>query len=116
VVGDPALSGSRSRAEKVARWFNTAAFAEPAQFTFGNAGRTTGYAPGAIAMDLSILKDFRIAESYTLQFRCEMLNFINHPNFNLPNLNRGNAAFGRITSLIDTNQARILQFGLHFKY
>jgi hypothetical protein len=116
VVGDPKITGGRSRAEQVQQWLNTAAFAEPPQFTFGNAGRTTGYGPGAIAMDLSILKNFPFGERYNLQFRCEMLNFINNPNFNLPNLNRGNAAFGRITSLIDTNQARILQFGLHFKF
>jgi hypothetical protein len=67
-------------------------------------------------MDLSILKDFRLAERFTLHFRTEMLNFINNPNFGLPNLNRGNAAFRRITSLIDTNQARIVQQGLHLKF
>jgi len=78
-------SGSRSRADQIARWF------------------------------VSILKDFRFMERYTQQFRTEMLNFINNPNFNLPNLSRGNAPFGRITSLIDTNQARIIQLGLHFK-
>jgi hypothetical protein len=116
VVGNPTISGSRSRAEQISRWFDTAAFAAPAQYTFGNAGRITGYAPGAVAMDVSILKDFRFMERYTLQFRTEMLNFINNPNFSLPNLNRGNAAFGRITSLIDTNQARIIQLGLHFKF
>ena len=41
-----------------------------------------------------------------------MLNFINKPNFNLPNLLRGNRAFGRITSLIEGNEARIIQLGL----
>ena len=114
VIGDPTISGSRSRAEQIARWFDTSAFAAPAQFTLGNAGRITGYATGAIGMDVSILKDF--LERYTVQFRTEMMNFINNPNFGLPNLNRGNAAFGRITSLIDTNQARIIQLGLHFKF
>jgi hypothetical protein len=116
VTGDPTISGSRSRAEQIGRWFDTSAFMAPPQFTFGNAGRITGYAPGAIGMDISVLKDFRFQERYTVQFRTEMLNFINNPNFNLPNLSRGNAAFGRITSLIDTNQARIIQLGLHFKF
>lgn len=45
-----------------------------------------------------------------------MLNFINKPNFGLPNLNRGNAALGRITGLAPGNQARIIQLGLHFKF
>lgn len=96
VIGDPKISGSRSRADQVRAWFNTTAYSEPPQFTFGNAGRIGGYGPGAIAMDLSILKDFRFAERYGLQWRCEMLNFINRPNFDLPNLQRGNNAFGRI--------------------
>lgn len=116
VVGNPTISGDRSRAEQITRWFDTSAFSAPAQFIFGNAGRITGYGPGAISMDTSILKDFRFAERFTLQCRGEMLNFINKANFNLPNLNRGNAAFGRITSLIDSNQSRIVQLGLHFKF
>src|SRR5262249_15533171 len=98
MLGNPTISGSRSRAEQIAQWFDTSMFAAPAPFTFGNAGRITGYAPGAVGMDLSILKDFKFLERYTIQFRTEMLNFINNPNFDLPNLNRGNAAFGRITS------------------
>lgn len=116
VVGDPKITGSRPRAQQLDAWFNTAAFAAPALYTFGNAGRTTGYGPGAIAMDLSIMKDFKFAERYNVQFRSEMLNFINNPNFNVPNLSRGQAVFGKITSLIDGNQARIIQFGLHFKF
>ena len=67
-------------------------------------------------MDLSILKDFRFFERYHLQFRLEMLNFPNRPNFSLTNLSRGNPSFGRITDLADGNQARIIQLGLHFKF
>ena len=67
-------------------------------------------------MDLSVLKDMRFSERYNLQFRCEMLNFTNKPNFGLPNLSRGNATFGRITSLAPGNPARIIQLGLHLKF
>jgi outer membrane receptor protein involved in Fe transport len=116
VAGNPNIPGGRSRADEIARWFDTSAFVAPPQFVFGNAGRINGYGPSAIAMDLSVLKDFTIRERYTIQFRMEMLNFINNPNFDLPNRNRGNAAFARITSLIDTNQSRIIQFGLHLKF
>ena len=116
VVGDPRLSTARPKQEQIERWFNTAAFAAPAQFTFGNAGRTNGVGPGAIIMDLSVLKDFNFTERKRLQFRCEMLNFINHANFALPNLNRGNPNFGSITGLIEGNQSRIVQLGLHFKF
>src|SRR5262249_34449984 len=116
VVGNPNISGNRPRAQQTASWFDTSAFTAPTLYTFGNAGRINGYGPGAVSMDVSILKDFRFLERYTVQFRSEMLNFLNRPNFNLPNLNRGNAAFGQITSLIDGNQARIVQLGLHFRF
>jgi hypothetical protein len=116
VVGDPKLPSGRPRGEFVNAWFDKTAFAQPPDFTFGNSGRTAGYGPGAVAMDLSILRDFRITERHNLQFRCEMLNFINNANFALPNLNRGNNAFGRITTLIEGNQSRIIQFGLHYKF
>jgi hypothetical protein len=116
VVGDPKLPGGRSRAEYTEMWFDTAAFAEPAQFTFGNAGKTIGYGPGAVAMDLSVMKNFALREQVNLQFRGEALNFINKANFGLPNLNRGNAAFGRITGLAPGNQARIVQLGLHLRF
>jgi hypothetical protein len=116
VVGDPNLSGDRSRGQKVAQWFNTGAFAAPAAYTFGNAGRTVGEGPGAINLDTSILKDFPVTEHSRLQFRVEALNFINNPNFANPDTRRGSPTFGKITSLASGNQARIIQLGLHLKF
>jgi hypothetical protein len=117
VVGTPVLDSGRPKAARLAEWFNTAAFAIPAANTFGNAGRTDGYGPGLINMDLSILKEFRLtAERHRLQFRLEMLNFLNHANFANPIVSQGNAAFGQITSLYPGNQSRIVQLGLHYKF
>ncbi|MGH9842942.1 MAG: hypothetical protein ACREEM_29750 [Blastocatellia bacterium] len=62
------------------------------------------------------MKDFRIREGHRLQFRTEMLNFTNHPNFGLPAQARGNPNFGRISGLALGNQARIIQFGLHYRF
>lgn len=98
-------------------YFNTSAFAAPAFGKFGSLGRNVFIGPGAVIADLSILKDFKLPwENHFLQFRTEMLNFLNHPNFGLPNQGRGNPAFGRISALIDGNQARIIQFGLHYRF
>jgi hypothetical protein len=97
-------------------FFNTGVFAAPARFTFGNTGRTVATGPGAVVADLSVLKDFRIAEGHRLQFRFEALNVINRANFNLPNQQRGNANFGRINSLVNGNQARVIQLGLHYRF
>jgi hypothetical protein len=72
---------------KVNQWFNPAAFlAPPASSGFyGNLGRDTLIGPGLATWDLSFLKDTRIHERTTLQFRAELFNVLNHPNFNSPN-------------------------------
>ncbi len=97
-------------------YFDISGFAAPRQFTFGNLGRTVAIGPGAFISDLSFLKDFFIGERHRIQFRTEMLNFTNHANFALPNQQRGNANFGTIRDLAPGNQARIIQFGLHYKF
>ncbi len=116
IVGNPVLPSNRSKGEQVDQWFNIAAFGVPAQYTFGNGGRTNGYGPGGIAMDLSILKDFPIREGHRVQFRAELLNFINHANFGLPDLNRGSPNFGRISTQPGANDNRIVQLGLHYRF
>jgi hypothetical protein len=97
-------------------FFNTASFVAPAQYTFGNLGRTVAIGPGAIIADLAVLKSVQIREQQRLQFRVELLNFLNHANFALPNQSRGVANFGRISALANGNQARITQLGLHYKF
>jgi hypothetical protein len=97
-------------------FFDTGVFVAPPQFTFGTLGRTVAIGPGAVAADFAIHKDFLIGERHRVQFRGEMLNFPNHPNFGLPVQQRGNPAFGRISSLTPGNQARIIQLGLHYKF
>ncbi len=111
LVGDPNLSHQNIR-----EWFNPQAFASPAQYTFGDAGRTFGEGPGLISLDASLLKDFRLTEGTGLQFRAEALNVINHANFANPNTQNGSATFGQITSLISGNQSRIIQLALHFQF
>jgi hypothetical protein len=116
VVGSSNLPGGRSRGSELAQWFNVNAFAAPAAYTFGDAGRTVGEGPGAISLDASILKDFAVTEWARRQFRVESLNFVNNPNFANPDTRQGSPTFGRITSLIAGNQSRIIQLGLHFKF
>ena len=116
VVADPNLDTSRSKGVKLAEWFNVGAFAAPAQYTFGNAGRTFGSGPGAITVDASLLKDFAVVERVTLQFRAEALNLANHPNFANPDTRFGSATFGQITKLVPGNQSRVLQLGLRLRF
>lgn len=97
-------------------FFDPASFAAPAQYTFGNLGRTVAIGPGAVITDLAVLKSFPVREQQRLQLRVEMLNFLNRANFALPNQSRGVANFGRISALASGNQARIIQLGLHYKF
>ena len=82
------------------RWFDTSAFATPAQFTYGNAGRNILYGPGRVNFDFSLFKDFRITESLKIQFRTEFFNLFNTPQFDLPNATIGSGPAGTITSIV----------------
>jgi Carboxypeptidase regulatory-like domain len=73
---------------KVNQWFNPEAFIAPpsASGFYGNAPRDAFTGPGLATWDFSVLKDTRIRERVTLQFRAEIFNLLNRANFNTPNL------------------------------
>jgi hypothetical protein len=70
---------------------NPAAFTDPPFGANGNPlrqgtlGRNALRAFGATQWDLAIHRDFPLHESVKLQFRAEMFNVLNHPNFGPPN-------------------------------
>lgn len=117
----PNSTGQSARLSKRSsdRWFDTAQFVNPPNFTLGNVGRTLPdvRAPGIFNMDLSAIKDTPLTEQIQLQFRAEAFNWLNRVNLGLPNggFSAGpdgrnqSAAFGTIVSARD---ARIIQFGL----
>jgi hypothetical protein len=69
------------------QWFNPAAFLAPPNGSgfYGNLGRDTLIGPGLATWDLSFMKDTRIQERLSLQFRAELFNLLNRANFNTPN-------------------------------
>ncbi len=108
---------------KPSQWFNPAAFIAPpsASGFFGNVGRDTYEGPGLATWDFSVLKDTRIRERMTVQFRAEIFNILDRANFNTPNLivftpptatnlTGLSGTAGAITSTSTT--ARQVQFGL----
>lgn len=56
-----------------------------------------------------MFKDFRLAESKTLQFRGEFFNITNRVNFGLPNEDISSPTFGQVQSALPPRQ---IQFAL----
>jgi len=104
VVGDPHLANPSPNL-----WFNTAAFAVAPFGSFGNAGRNILNGPSLQTVNLSLVKNTTVREGVSLQFRAESFNFLNRPNFGLPDIFVGSPTFGQILSAGDP---RHIQFGL----
>jgi hypothetical protein len=81
--------------KNVNNWLNPAAYSLPAAGTFGNLGRNTFYGPGYAQEDLSLIKNTVFRDRYTVQFRAEIFNFMNHPNFDLPQATYNTSTFGQ---------------------
>ncbi len=112
-------------------WLNAAAFAVPTVGTFGNMGRSNVQAPGFWQVDMSLSREFRIREGYTLELRADAFNLPNSRRSGIasPSLAAGASglnltlgtggapgtigAFGTQTSSLDP---RIMQMALKFVF
>ena len=95
-------------------WFNPGAFATPAAFTFGSAGRNTVYGPGMQTMDLALVRSFALAEKLHLEMRAEAYNALNHSNFGTPNRFVNTPQFGSITEA--STPGREMQFSARLSF
>ncbi len=68
--------------------------------------------PGMRMLDANLMKNIRIKEGQSFQFRLEAQNALNHPVFGDPNGSFGSTSFGQITGA--KVGARNVQLG--FKY
>jgi hypothetical protein len=80
------------------QWFNTAAFAAPAAFTFGNAGWDVLRADGVVRFDMSVFRNFPFSERFVGQLRVEAYNVFNSVTYNAPTAELTNANFGKVLS------------------
>jgi hypothetical protein len=116
--------------QTLSNWFNTACYSLPPVGEFGNLGRDTLIGPNLWNIDSSLSKEAKISkfgENFTLQFRAEFFNILNHPSFGAPgtslwtqpsgaalsanpNVLTPNPSVNLITST--TSQPRQIQFGL----
>jgi hypothetical protein len=93
--------------QTINNWFNPAAFAAPANGTWGNLGRYIANGPGMYEIDGSLQKRFHLTERLALNFRAAAYNLFNHPIFGNPSGKAGSlpavsSSFGRITDIINT--------------
>ena len=112
LVGDPELPESE---RTMARWFNTDAFAGVQSGAAGVRQRRRRHhaRPGLANFDFTFAKNFRSTTGGRFQFRTEVFNAFNHPNFGPPNIARDSSGFGQI---LTAGNARIIQFGLKFYF
>jgi hypothetical protein len=104
-----------------AQWLNPAAFAIPANGTWGNAGRAIATGPGLVQVDFALQKETRIAEGKAVVFRIETFNLFNRTQAGNPGTTfTSPASFGLINSglnrTIGTGTSRQLQLAMRFNF
>jgi hypothetical protein len=105
-----------------AQFFNTSAFSLPAIGTIGNAGRNSVRQPPIAQLDIGIFKSFKFAERYSIKFKWEVFNVLNHAMFAYATGNKRSGSFGTLFATPDvgiglnpvlgTGAQRNMQFGL----
>ena len=90
-----------------------AAFAQPAQATYGNMGTFSVPGFGSWNLSMALARAFRIRETQQFEIRAEAFNVTNSARPSNPSGNFNSGTFGRITSIEDP---RIMQFALKYVF
>jgi hypothetical protein len=86
------------------------------QQRFGNSPRNTLRGPGFWNVDMGLFRAFELPGTVVAQFRFEMLNALNHPNFSNPGNNISDAGtFGFITQTTGVGE-RNIRLGLRVTF
>ncbi len=104
VLANPNLPTGQRRLNS---WFDPTVFAQPAAYTFGDAGIGIVRGPGLINVDFSLLRNFRITDHARAEFRGEFFNGINRTNFGNPGAVYGSSTFGVIGSAGPARQIEV---------
>ena len=120
----PDITGPIQTTGSPAQWFaNKALFVSPCVAGVchpGNLGRNAITGPDFLNTDFSVTKNTKFGERFNLQFRSEMFDVLNHPNFGNPVLTVTSGSFGKIQSTRfptgDFGSARQIQFALKLMF
>ncbi len=125
-AGNPAGGNDQNR---LANWFNPAAFLTGNNFPvspaatdkstgYGNAGFGYILGPGQFNFDTVIVKNTKVGgirEDANLEFRTELFNVFNHPQFNNPTVvDASKGTFGQISAA--SVNPRLIQFALKYTF
>jgi hypothetical protein len=91
----PDVTGPVRIIGSVDQWFDPSVFV--AADHFGNLGRNVVIGPGFNNTDVSLIKHPRAGTRFGLQFRVDIFDVFNHPNFGPPGNIVGSPTFGKIT-------------------
>lgn len=96
----------------VTNQFNTKAFTAP-KLAYGDCPRNLGRGPGFIQLDAGLIKTTKVAGGLNWQFRAEVFNVPNHPNFSNPGDQVNGYSFGSsyatIGNLVGQGTSRQIQ-------
>lgn len=100
---------------------NPAAFTDPPKdpvtlrpLREGNLSRNALRGFGAFQWDAAVRRTFALRESLRLEFRAELFNLLNHPNFANPNSQLGFPQFGKSTAMLNRGLSTATQAGSGF--
>ncbi len=107
LIGVPNLAPAQ---RNPAHFINTAAFATAPQFAIGTASRNPARGPAYRDLDFALVKHTTLPGETDLEFRGEIFDILNTPEFAQPNGSFGSTAFGSITSTV--TDPRVVQFAI----
>jgi len=105
LLRDPRLSNPTPAA-----WFDRSAYAVPAPFRFGTAGRNQLRADRLDNLDFGLFREDRWTERLRSQLRLELFNALNHPSFGTPQLLITSPRFSEVSGT--ASNARQMQLAL----
>jgi hypothetical protein len=97
-------------------YFNTSLFSLQALGTAGNARRRFFYGPGLDNYDMALIKNVRLTESKSLQFRMEAFDVFNHAQFFGPAAVNGNINGSTFGHVVSAASPRLMQAAVKFAF
>jgi hypothetical protein len=92
-----------------------ALFSTPGAGEFSNVGRNAFVGPKLFNMDLSATKRFRLFGTHTFEYRVDVTNLTNTPNFGFPTAISTDPTFGRIARSV-LSFSRKIQMGVKYTF